>query len=765
MGRAQSRSILSQSIAETLGTAQPEFFDAGRPGPLRRSLIYSSMALLAISPTQVNAVGLGELNVQSSIGQPLNAVVPITLAAGESLPKNCVAPTRGNSGIGTPATLRVTTPAATQPGTYNLRVTTTNALHEPMYEVSLLIDCPGTPLLLRQYMLMLDLPGIDVSPVSTQVATRGDTLAVSPTPTQNVATAPQRSASPATNQPVSRSLQRSGASIPAGQSYRVREGDTLSTIATRVEGRVPDTIWSTANLIFASNPQAFIRNNPNLIKLGSKIDIPGVTALAGLKRGRLPMTSVTATEPDAIVNTSGTEPRPAPIPAPVPAAVTAPVASSRPEVFINEPEPVQPESTILFEVQDVPVETTEEIYEPFAAQPATDSIPIFVDEGPAITPFVDEMPSADAEVNVAVAEFETQAIPEVTATAQTESNESVNPLLAILVGILLGALVSLVMLRRQLIDALTGLLRRRSQTDVYPNDDFVSTATDGDNSPAEKSFDTSVAEAAFETQDREPVAQEEPEPLPIGSPAENTYIVETSEAESSAQFEIPASEVQDIGEPLENPDDEMLAMLFDDSNAAFGESNEDIFDPTGGDNLDETDALSGETVEMAHRPDEHDFDPTAAMPAQFSNEDFEATAEMPSGNPDLLFDDSAGSGETPIDPGEAVDPSLLDALDETVFSESNELANDLPDESPTARMPDEPTLESELDALPSGDGDDLSETLHEALSMLERDFEDEFTASQIIERSEISRALDKGDSGDETIEDDDPTDTLVRDAT
>ena len=173
MGPAESKSRLSQSIAEILGTAEPAGNTTIHPGPFRKSLIYSSMALLAINPVAVNAVGLGEMSVNSHLGQPLDVTVPFTLAAGESIPQDCIAPARTSSAIGTPKKLRVSHPAATQPGTYNLRVTTTNALHEPMYEISLLIDCPGTSVLLRQYVLMLDMADMTAS---TAVTSRIETI-------------------------------------------------------------------------------------------------------------------------------------------------------------------------------------------------------------------------------------------------------------------------------------------------------------------------------------------------------------------------------------------------------------------------------------------------------------------------------------------------------------------------------------------------------------------------------------------------------------
>ena len=57
---------------------------------IRNAIACSSMMMLAVNPTLVGAVGLGEMQVKSSLGQPLAATVPLRLAAGETLSKDCV---------------------------------------------------------------------------------------------------------------------------------------------------------------------------------------------------------------------------------------------------------------------------------------------------------------------------------------------------------------------------------------------------------------------------------------------------------------------------------------------------------------------------------------------------------------------------------------------------------------------------------------------------------------------------------------------------
>ena len=58
--------------------------------PLTRSILCTSVALIALEPGIAAGVSLGELDVESRLGQPLNATVPIRIGAGESLTKACV---------------------------------------------------------------------------------------------------------------------------------------------------------------------------------------------------------------------------------------------------------------------------------------------------------------------------------------------------------------------------------------------------------------------------------------------------------------------------------------------------------------------------------------------------------------------------------------------------------------------------------------------------------------------------------------------------
>ena len=279
----------------------------------------AGMALLAISPAS-HSLSLGEVTVHSSLGQRLDASVPVQLGAGESLISGCIQSVRSTNELGRVTDALLSTPEAAGPGMYTVRISSTAALYEPIYALSLQASCPGTATVTREYDLMLDLPGTTVeqlpvplqAPV-TQPERRPEVLPVSlasgdalrtPAPRQQ-ALRPRRV------------LDAVGTPILPGTRYQVVSGDTVSSIAARVSGRKVN-LWTLAGQLFAANPAAFIRNDINLIKLGSTITIPTADYTVGTATGA----ELTVATPDPV---------PLPLPAPVLATTAAPLPAE-PEV-------------------------------------------------------------------------------------------------------------------------------------------------------------------------------------------------------------------------------------------------------------------------------------------------------------------------------------------------------------------------------------------------------------------------------------------------
>lgn len=235
--------------------------------------------MIATVLAPAHALNLGEIKVHSALGEQLNATVPVQIAQGEYLGTSCVsAPGPADTDLGALRNVRVSAPETAMAGVHEIRLTTVRRLFEPMYELQLQVKCPGTPLVLRQYVLMLDLPGTLPEAAAPPMA-----LAPAPTaPAVDVAPAaePPRPAAKASAAPPVPSSAPVGSPIQAGSRYRVSAGDTLFGIARRVSDRASLSIWAVADRIFAANPAAFIGTNPDLIRLGAEIDIPGATSTA-----------------------------------------------------------------------------------------------------------------------------------------------------------------------------------------------------------------------------------------------------------------------------------------------------------------------------------------------------------------------------------------------------------------------------------------------------------------------------------------------------
>ncbi|MCP5139035.1 MAG: hypothetical protein H6979_04190 [Chromatiales bacterium] len=278
----------------------------------------AGMALFAVSPAG-HSLSLGEITIHSSLGQRLDASVPVQLAAGESLSGGCIQSGRGSNDLGRVPDASVSTPEAVRPGTYTLRISSTAALFEPVYALSLQAGCPGTAAITRQYVLMLDPPGMNAEPAPVPfqppVAQTGrlpEALPASPVSGDALRTTVPR------ERPLRsrRSLDAANTPVLPGTRYQVVAGDTVSSIAARVSGRRVN-LWTLAGQIFAANPDAFIRNDINLIKLGSTIDIPATNAPA---EAMIPA-ALTASLPEPV-------PVPLPEPALLPAVAPVPVESA-----------------------------------------------------------------------------------------------------------------------------------------------------------------------------------------------------------------------------------------------------------------------------------------------------------------------------------------------------------------------------------------------------------------------------------------------------
>ncbi len=227
------------------------------------SALYSGM---------VSALGLGEISLHSALNQPLDADIELLqssdLTSDEVKVRLASAEDFARSGVDRFIFLNDLrfTPIL-RGGRHVIRVASSKPVREPYLNFIVELARPGGNLL-REYTLLIDPP---TSSAYRQQAAPLQRMA--PIPSREVA-APERPRV----KPVA--LQ--------GQQYRVQAGDSLWTIAGRMQGNREDVMAG----ILALNPQAFVGGDRNRLRANAQLLLPDSGAPA-----RAQSADVAATKP------------------------------------------------------------------------------------------------------------------------------------------------------------------------------------------------------------------------------------------------------------------------------------------------------------------------------------------------------------------------------------------------------------------------------------------------------------------------------------
>lgn len=691
----KKRASLAADIARVLGGKHLPVNNANAAAAPSRCLLMAGVALAVMQAQPAGAVSLGELRVQSGLGQPFVGTTTARLGPGETISSTCVsAPAGGGDGLGSPDGLKVSAQNGSTPGNYPVQIRTTQPLYEPMYEIRLQINCPGGVALSKSYVVMLNLPmSAPVEPVGAPARRVNEQRPVAGTRSQQ---RPGRPATPARS--TGGRLAASRDAIPAGQRYRVRNGDTLSTIAERVDGRPVGSTWRVAEILFAANPDAFIRGNRDMIKLGAVLEIPGVAELSGTAPRETSAPSLAAAKNnDRPAATSNDQVN---------------VTLGRPEESVTE---AVSNEELLREIREANLAEANAFADSAAEQSVTTDSKVTTSDAELsadteLSPFADENTTGTAAADTAAADI--QPVPATTANvvqdnaannevvaANREQSSGMNPLVAALAGIFMGVLLALVMLGRNIVGPLLeGRARRKAAlesaaapTPAESKDETFRTV-EVSSRPSRPAYggggidveigEAPVAEATSEVDvDLSDDAPEETAPEPNQAPrislrsgeedtASNAQleslldgINEDSVAEKTSRFEAPP-----LNTPLEETAEHNVEGM-DNTGTMRSLFEEQAHEPTQGEEIE-----SAETVEMA-------------------DESESATAELPS-----------------VDTDDVADIDITD-------------------------------LESLSQKLQETQDDKLSATLTQALGLLEQDYENEMTASQILEQQEVDKAF------------------------
>jgi pilus assembly protein FimV len=267
-------------------------------------------AAMALISTGASALGLGRVNVQSVLGEPLRAEIEVTSLNAEeasSLKVNLAsAEAFKAAGVDYNSVLvgaKITLSSRGPDRTPVLVLTSDRTVQEPFVDV--IVDFAwSTGRLTRSYTLLIDPPGRNVAaqPATAPVAPvfsspAPSTRAAAPSPSQQVAQvaapvatpsaapaphpAPSAESKPAPAPAPAARATHAAAAAPAtepvdtstGNTVKVRPGDTLSSIATakKESGVSLDQMLVS---LFRNNPQAFVDDNMNRMKSGVTLSVP-----------------------------------------------------------------------------------------------------------------------------------------------------------------------------------------------------------------------------------------------------------------------------------------------------------------------------------------------------------------------------------------------------------------------------------------------------------------------------------------------------------
>ncbi len=230
----------------------------------RLSLLLAALGMLL--PVAVSALGLGEIRLNSALNEPLRAEIPLISIDPEEIDvlsvKLASRAQYEQAGIEQVPELRQLRfePTTAADGKPVIRVTTRESVAEPFLNFLIEVNWP-TGRVVREYTLLLDPPTL----------MRG---------------APPVSQLPAVSEPAAArppSVSAPSIATPSGGEYGpVLQGETLWQIAQTVR---PDPSITTQQVMLAlqqANPEAFLRNNINLLKAGVVLRVPSREAMAAL---------------------------------------------------------------------------------------------------------------------------------------------------------------------------------------------------------------------------------------------------------------------------------------------------------------------------------------------------------------------------------------------------------------------------------------------------------------------------------------------------
>jgi pilus assembly protein FimV len=251
------------------------------------------------------ALGLGDIRLESALGEPLRAEIEVISAAPGELESLFVqlatAETFERYGLDRPRFLAdIRFDVQSRNGRNFVTVTTASPVVEPFVTILIEASWPQGRIL-REYTMLIDPPTFTppeavkpapqvTAPRQTAEADRGVIERPAPRPStpapRETAPAPRDTApAPAEQRPAERPQEQTRAADSAGgQVYRVAPSETLWGIARDMRPEEGLSINQTMLAIFEANPQAF-DGNINRLRAGAYLTIPTADDIYRISRG------------------------------------------------------------------------------------------------------------------------------------------------------------------------------------------------------------------------------------------------------------------------------------------------------------------------------------------------------------------------------------------------------------------------------------------------------------------------------------------------
>ena len=246
-------------------------------------------------PSSSWALGLGEIHLNSSLNEPMNAEIDLIAATPDELTalRATLAgrDTFTRYGIDRPPFLSTLTfkVGKGKDGRDALLVRSTDAIPEPF--VTFLVEVNwARGRLMREYTVLLDPPvytpgetASSAAPVTAPTVAAAPAHRAAPAPTPAPAeTPPAANRAPAASQPAAGTAPEPAAPF-AGSTYRVGNGDTLTKVARSLRADSRADIDQTMMAVYRANPDAF-GGNINILRRGAVLRVPGADEIAALNQ-------------------------------------------------------------------------------------------------------------------------------------------------------------------------------------------------------------------------------------------------------------------------------------------------------------------------------------------------------------------------------------------------------------------------------------------------------------------------------------------------